>query len=134
MVIARVRRFAWLLILVLVTGLASPMLASAATCDAPPAAMTHQHADGSVHSHHVKSRHDRVGATANRNAGGSQHCQGCLTEALCAWSCLDVAVLPASLIWSPVASAAAWPLASVHAPSGVAPLGDIEPPRPVLRS
>ena len=132
--LARLRRFAWLLILVLVTGLATPMLASAAPCDVGQAAVTHRHADGSVHSHAARHGHDGVSRSADRDLGKSPHCPGCMTDAACAISCLGFAVLPVTAEWTAYLSAALWYQGASHALPGVAPLGDIDPPRIVLPS
>ena len=134
MVLARLRRFAWLLILVLVAGLATPMLASAASCDTTPASITHTHSDGTVHSHAARAGHDGAGAAADRNSGKSSHCPGCMTDAACAISCLGLAVLPVTAEWTASPSAAAWNPAASHARPGVAPADDIDPPRAVLPS
>ena len=134
MLLARIRRSAWLLILVLVTGLATPMFASAAPCDAAPAVSTHTHADGTVHSHVARTAHEGVGKTADRTSGKSSHCPGCLTNAACAVSCLGLAVLPVTAEWAAPGSAAAWNPEASHVLPGVSPSGDIDPPRPVFRS
>jgi hypothetical protein len=73
MILARLRRFAWLLILVLVIGLGTPMLASAAPCDATPAAVTHRRADGVVHSH---AGHEGVDKAADRDPGSPRTVPG----------------------------------------------------------
>ena len=134
MVLGRFRRFAWLLILILVTGLATPMFASAAPVEAIPVAMTHQHADGFVHSHGGQVGHGSASTSANRNSGNSPHCPGCLTDAACAVSCLGLAVLPFVAEWTVPPSVAAWNPAASSVRPGVAPMGDIDPPRPVLHS
>jgi hypothetical protein len=134
MVLARIRRFAWLLILVLVTGLAAPVLASAAPCDAAPAVSVHTHADGTVHSHAARVGHDGVGKAADRTSGKSSHCPGCLTDAACAVSCLGLAVLPVTADRAAPGAAAAWNPEASHVLPGVSPSGDIDPPRTVLRS
>ena len=132
--LARLRRFVWLLILVLVTGLAMPMLASAAPCDAAPISVTHQHADGTVHSHSDKAEHSENSAAGNQDIGKAHHCPGCMTDAACAVSCLGLAVLPTTVGWTAFSSNATWnPVASNVRP-GVAPADDIDPPRPVLHS
>lgn len=134
MVPARLRRLAWLLILVLVAGLATPAFASAAALIEPPAALTHRHADGSVHSHGGRAGDNATIAAADRHSGKSPHCPGCMTDAACAVSCLGVAVLPVTLDRVAFPSAAPWSRAVSHALPGVAPAGDIDPPRPVLHS
>lgn len=133
-VFERTRRLAWLLILVLVTGLTTPVLSTAAPQGATPAAITHQHADGSVHSHIVRVLHDGVRAGADGSSGKIPHCPECLTHAACAVSCLGLAVLPVTAVWVAVTSAAVWnPTASQLRP-GIAPADDIDPPRTVLHS
>jgi hypothetical protein len=134
MILARLRRFAWLLILVLVTGLSMPVLASGAPCDMPPAAVTHTNADGAVRSHAARAGHDGAGAAADRSSGKSSHCPGCMTDAACAGSCLGLAVLPVTGEWATSTSAASWNLAAPHARAGVTPAGDIDPPRVILPS
>ena len=134
MALARLRRFAWLLMLVLVTGLGMPMLASAAPCDAAPTAVTHQHADGTAHSHLVRAEYGKVGASGNRDTGAPHHCPGCMTDAACAVSCLGLAVLPTTFDWAALSSTATWSPVVSHVRPGVAPADDIDPPRPVLHS
>lgn len=132
--LARMRRFAWFLILVLVTGLTMPMFASAAPCDTVPATVTHQHADRVIHSHSAKAGHDGISAAANRDSGKTHHCPGCMTDAACAVSCLGLAVLSDTVESIPVPATAAWNPVVSQARPGVAPAGDIDPPRPVLHS
>lgn len=134
MVLSRIRRFAWLLVLVLVTGLTMPMLASAAPCDSVPASKSHQHADGSVHNHASNARHAGFSTAGDRSSGKSSHCPGCLTDAACAVSCLGVAVLHATADWTAIPSTAVWGVVASTAPPGIAPAGDIDPPRTVLHS
>ena len=134
MVLASVRRFAWLLILVLVTGLFMPMLASAAPCDDTPGISTHTHADGTVHSHSVRTEQPGVGKAVDHDSGKASHCPGCMTNAACAVSCLGLAVLPVTVNSLPLSSATAWNPETTHVLPGVAPPGDIDPPRPVFRS
>lgn len=125
------RRLAWLLILVLGTGLCTPMLASATPTSA---AMTHQHADGSVHSHGGRPVHAGIGKAADQSTGKSPHCPGCMTDAACAVSCLGLAVLPVTAEWTASPLAAAWNLAASTVLPGVAHPCDIDPPRTVLPS
>ena len=137
MVFARLRRCAWLLALVLVTGLASPVLGAGSHCGPAPRPATHGHVDGSSHSHAAPSGHIGSGAAQGGATDGptdrSWHCPGCLTAA-CGLSCLGMAVLPAAIDWTPCASVNGWVAATAGAPTGVAPAGDIEPPRPVFVS
>lgn len=138
MVLARFRRRVCLLILVLVTGLVLPALAAEASC--PPSigpaahSAAHVHADESRHSHAAAAGNPHASVTPSGATERPAHCLGCLTDAACACSCFGVAVLPASVDWLPIGSSAAWTMASVHAPRGVAPSGDIDPPRTVLLS
>lgn len=134
MVLSRIRRFAWLLVLVLVAGLTMPMLASAAPCDTVPVSRTHGHADGSVHSHAPNAQHAGFGTPGDRSSEKSSHCPGCLIDAACAVSCLGVAVLHATADWTAMPSTAVWGVAAFSAPPGVAPAGDIDPPRTLLHS
>lgn len=128
--IRHIRRFAWLLILVLVTGLAMPVLASATPCAPAQAVSAHTHADGSTHSHGNQG----VGQASDSHPGKSHHCTDCVTGAACAVSCLGVAVLSMAATMTAPSSAAAWNTEASHVLPGVAPSGDIDPPRPVLHS
>jgi len=130
------RRLAWLLILVLGTGLCTPVLASATPTSTTPtsAAMTHQHSDGSVHSHGGRPGQDGVGKAANQSTGKSPHCPGCMTDAACAVSCLGLAVLPVTAEWTASPLAATWNLAASNVLPGVAHPCDIDPPRTLLHS
>ena len=130
----RFRRLAWLLILVLVTGISSPGFASAVPCDATLVAVTHHHADGSVHSPVDRAGHDGAGAIADRNSGKIPHCPGCMHDAACAGACLGVAVLAATAERMMPASAAVWNSAASNVLLGIAPADAIDPPRTVLYS
>ena len=132
MQIARLCRFAWLLMLVFVAGLTAPVLASAALPGVTPAAATHLHVDGSVHSHGGQAGYLKAGA--GRDVGKSPQCPGCLTDAACAVSCLGLAVLSVTTEWTASLSIAAWNQTPSRSRAGVAPAGDIDPPRLVLRS
>jgi len=131
MVLARFRRCAWLLVLVLVAGLGTPVFASGTAHQPTPGAVTHVHADGSVHRHAVGAAHGRDGAAVGGLAKQATHCPGCLMDADCAVSCLGMAVLPMDAGWSPPASPAAWTFPAAGTPVGVVPPGKADPPRPV---
>ena len=132
--LACIRRFAWLLILVLVTGLAMPVLASATPCDSVQAVSAHTHADGSTHSHAIRIGNQGVGQAADRHPIKSHHCTDCLMGAACAVSCLGLAVLPVTSTIAAPSSAVSWNTEASHVLPSVAPSGDIDPPRPVLHS
>jgi len=131
--LAGLRRFAWLLVLVLSAGIAAPLLASATS--APPASVhVHAgegHADGAMHYHEGAIGQRTAQIRADAPGGQPVHCLGCLTGAACALSCLGVAVLPVNTAWSPPALSMAWTSLPAGAPVGVAPPGDADPPRPV---
>ena len=134
MCLARLRGFAWIMVLVLTAGLATPVLAStfeqAARTVAP---VPHVHADGSVHAHAVPRAADtpQVVETRVLPAKAPLHCPGCATAAECAVSCLGLGVLPASVLMSGQQMPQGWMLAALAEPTGTAPFGDIDPPRPV---
>lgn len=115
MVLARFRRCAWLLVLVLVAGLGTPVFASGTAHQPTPGAVTHVHADGSVHRHAVGAAHGRDGAAVGGLAKQATHCPGCLMDAG----------------WSPPASPAAWTFPAAGTPVGVVLPGEADPPRPV---
>lgn len=133
MVLAGMRRFAWLLVLALVTGLTVPTLASAMPCDATPITMTHRHTDGTVHNHLVKAGYGRVNA-ASRNTAISPHCPGCMNDAACTMSCVGLAVLPHIAKLATFLSAATWSPVALLVRPGVGPADEIEPPRTILSS
>jgi len=132
MVLARLRRCAWLLVLVLGAGLSSPLLAIAR--EPVTSVQTHIHDDGSTHSHRLQPGQVADGPADGGSTGPSHHCPGCLTDATCAVSCLGVAVLPTALEWSAFTSGVTWNATTASLRLGVAPSGDPDPPRPVLRS
>lgn len=131
---AYLRRLSWLLVLVLGTGLGTPLLATAAQGDATVGAVTHRHADGSVHSHGGIAGHNGAASAAGGNTRKPDHCKGCLTDAACAVSCLGMALLPATAEWRPISATAAWNPAAHPALPGVSPDGETDPPRPLFRS
>lgn len=136
--LARLRRFAVMLVLVLLTGLALPALAStlsrAAPAKADGAAALHVHADGKAHGHAKPAEatgQQAVHAGHATPATAPCHCPGCLTAAECALSCLGAAVLPAS-VQPPAGSAARpWTAARDLPLLAFVPAGDLDPPRPV---
>ncbi len=134
MSLRRLRHAAWVLVLVLATGLASPVFAT----NAPhplvqdPAATVHTHADGTSHSHAVVAGEDAANPLATGQTQRSYPCPGCLTGAACAMSCLGVALLPVSLGWEPPAVRQSWAMLALSVPDGVGPPGDLNPPRPVF--
>ena len=131
--LARFRRFAWMLLLVLSAGLGTPALASMfEAAAASPHPGSHVHADGSVHANHGASSNDGVQAPdASKQAKSPAHCPGCLTAAECAVSCFGVGVLPASVAVPANLAPQAWSTALLSEPAGVSPFGDLDPPRPV---
>ncbi len=131
MVLARFRRCAWLLVLVLVAGLGTPAFASGTAHQPTPGTVSHVHADGSAHRHAVRAAHGWDGATVAGLVKQPSHCPGCLMDADCAVSCLGMAVLPMDAGWLPPASPAAWTSPATGTPVGVVPLGEADPPRPV---
>ena len=134
MLLRRIRNVAWLLVLVLVTGLTMPMLASAAPREATPPPHTHHHASGVEHTHSGKPGPDTATTPAHRTPGQSHHCPDCTTDAACALSCLGLAVLPITAQPTPSASIAVWSPTASNAPPGTPPHHDIDPPRPALNS
>lgn len=131
--LARLRRFAWMLVLVLSAGLAAPALASSfeAGLGRVPTG-SHVHPDGSVHADHVApATHGVQKAGAATTPKAPLHCPGCATAAECAVSCFGVCVLPGSILMPATSPLKAWATASLAEPVGVAPSGDLDPPRPV---
>lgn len=128
-----IRCFAWMLILVLSVGLAAPAFAALSENGRPSMpAVTHLHDDGYIHSHGVVPTSDgNQPAAATRPAKAPLHCPHCATLAECAVSCFGVAVLPTSVLIQAYSSPHMWLAADLATPSGVAPFGDIDPPRPV---
>lgn len=138
MCLARLRRFAWTLVLTLLAGLAAPALApasAAAGVAAPvPAVQVHTHADGSVHSHDRTAAADQEQAShpgATRPVKAPHHCPGCLSAAECALACVGSGVLPASVPLPVGPAPRAWAPATVPALAGIVPASDLDPPRPV---
>ncbi len=134
--LARFRRLAWMLVLVLLAGLAMPAFASMPDVGRPGilASGTHVHADGSVHVHGKPPAPDaaqRLHPGGAKPAKAPQHCPGCLSAAECAIACLGVGLLPASLVLPAHSARSAWTAAAVPSPAGSAPAGDLDPPRPV---
>jgi len=130
MVLARFRRCAWLLVLVLVAGLGTPVFASGTAHQPTHGTMTHVHADGSAHRHAVRAD-GRDGAAVGGLAKQTTHCSGCLMDADCAVSCLGMAVLPMDAGWSLPAFTTAWTSPAAGTPVGVVLPGEADPPRPV---
>lgn len=130
---ARLRRFVWMLVLVMTAGLAAPAFASLSAAGPPSAdTVTHVHADGSTHTHGASPDLGSVRTdTVARAVKAPLHCPGCATAAECAVSCFGVAVLPTSVLVSGHPLPRAWLLADVATLSGIAPFGDLDPPRPV---
>lgn len=135
MVLARLRRCAWVLILVLLTGVSLLVLASAAPGRSmghgARATVTHVHADGTVHSHAAPGKPRAAGVGLTGSSERPSHCPCCLTDATCALSCFGVAVMPTFADWTPWPMNTSWLFAAAELPSGVAPSGDLDPPRPV---
>lgn len=135
MILARLRRCAWVLLLALFTGVGLPLLASAAPGrQAGPgehATVVHVHAGGSVHSHAAPGKAPAPGAGLADSDGKPAHCPCCLTDAACALSCFGLAVLPAAVDWMPLPTATAWLPTMARLPPGVVPSNDLAPPRPV---
>lgn len=140
MLLARLRRFAIMLVLVMLTGLAVPAFASTLAQPAPAradggAAAMHVHADGTVHSHAKPAQ-----ATGQQAAQAGHvtpakapcHCPGCLTAAECALSCLGAAVLPASVQLPGGSAAKSWTAAPDWPSLAFVPASDLDPPRLVL--
>ena len=131
--LARLRRFAWMLVLVLTAGLAAPAFASLSE----PLhdrfdVVTHVHADSSVHAHPIGlSDTGSVTAAGMQPAKAPRYCPGSVTAAECAVSCFGVAVLPASVPTILRAMPGDWTPSLLDTPAGVSPFGDIDPPRPV---
>lgn len=134
--LARFRRLAWVLVLVLLAGLAMPAFASVPHIGrqgilAPGA---HVHPDGSVHVHAkppVPDAAQRSHPDGAKPAKAPLHCPGCLSAAECAIACLGVGLLPASLMLPANPARSAWTAAAVPSPVGAVPAGDLDPPRPV---
>ena len=135
--LARLRRFAVMLVLVLLTGVAMPALASTQARLVPAgadAAPMHVHADGTVHSHAKPAQATGQQAT---QAGYSTlakvplHCPCCLTAAECALSCMGSAVLPASIQLFAGSTARSWTAAPDWPSLAFVPASDLDPPRPV---
>ena len=135
MVLARLRRCAWVLILVLLTGVSLPVLASAApgrsANHGEHATMTHVHADGTVHSHAEPRKPQAVGVGLADSNERRSHCPCCLMDAACVLSCFGVVVMPPLADWTPSPTNTSWLFAAAGLPLGVAPPGDLDPPRPV---
>ena len=134
--LARFRRFAWMLVLVLVTGLAAPAFASAlGTADGIlPTLGAHVHSDGTVHVHAKPPAHGKAQLSDPASAKptkAAHHCPGCLTTAECAIACLGVGLLPASVAVPASPAGPAWIASAVPSPAGAALAGDLDPPRPV---
>ena len=134
MVISRMRRCAWLLILVFVTGLGAPVLASVAPSGPVPVSVTHQHTHGVAHSHIGASIPGVAAVSAVRSGIKPPHCTDCLTGAACAISCLGVAILSGAMSWTAPVSAAIWVPGSPPVWSGFTPAGESDPPRAVRHS
>lgn len=137
--LARLRRVAVMLVLVLLTGLALPAFASTLAQPVPARAARddaamHVHADGTAHRHAKPSR-----PVATQLADGGRatpatapcHCPGCLTAAECALSCLGAAVLPVSVQLPAGPAACTWTAAPNPPLLAFVPAGDLDPPRPV---
>ena len=133
--LARLRRFAAMMMLVLLAGLALPALASTLAQPAPArvdGAATHVHADGMVHSHAkpvqaTGQQAAQVGYVAPARA--PCHCPDCLTAAECALSCLGAAVLPASVQLPGGSAARSWTAALDWPSLAFVPASDLDPPR-----
>jgi len=135
--LARFRRLAWVLALVLLAGLAMPALASVPDAGhrGVLAPGVHVHADGIVHVHGKPSAPDRAETSDSggaRPAKTPQHCPGCLTAAECAIACLGVGLLPVSFMLPANPARSGWTIAAVPSPADATPAGDLDPPRPVL--
>lgn len=81
--LARFRRLAWMLVLVLLTGLAPPAFASApGTADGTfPKLGVHVHSDGTVHVHARPPAHGKAQLSDPASAKPTKaphHCPGCL--------------------------------------------------------
>ena len=133
MCMARLCRFVWMLLLVMTAGLAVPAFASLSVPGQPSVGKaTHVHGDGSAHVHGAPPDLDSVRTdTVTRAVKAPLHCPGCTTAAECAVSCFGVAVLPTPILVSGHPLPRAWLLAQSATLSGVAPFGDLDPPRPV---
>lgn len=131
--VARLRCFVWMLILALSAGLAAPAVASLSEASCPDLpVLTHVHADGSVHAHAAVRASASTGAdVAVWSDKAPPHCSGCATAAECAVSCFGVAVLPTHVSMATHPLQQAWISDAFATPSGVAPLHDLDPPRPV---
>lgn len=130
--LARLRRFAVMLVLVLCAGLAMPALSTPPRADRHAA---HVHGGGMTHIH---AGPDRPAAEQAGTVGTVPpvkrplHCPDCLTTADCALSCLGIVVLPAS-VQPPAGSIARSWVATLDWPSlAFMPASDLDPPRPVL--
>jgi len=126
-----------MLILILSAGLAAPAFASLSEAGRPgtPAsttAVTHIHTDGSFHTHGAAPASDNVQPAGVWPAKAPLHCPGCATTAECAISCFGLAVLSASVLIQTSSLPYMWLAADLATPSGVAPFGDIDPPRPAF--
>ncbi len=130
--VARLRCFVWMLVLVLSAGLAAPAFASVFEAGRPGPGVTHVHAGGSVHTHGAVLASDGSRTDAGAwPAKAPLHCPGCATAAECAVSCFGVAVLPTAVLIPTFPLPQVWISAEFATPSGVAPFGDLDPPRPV---
>lgn len=137
--LARLRRFAVMLVLVLLAELAMPALASTLAAPTPPradgrAVAMHVHPDGTAHIH---AKPSRTAAAQAADAGPAApakvplHCPGCLSAAECALSCLGAAVLPATLQAPAGPVVSAWTAVPASSLLAFVPAGDLDPPRPV---
>ena len=134
--LARFRRLAWVLVLVLLAGLASPAFASLpdAGQGAAVAPVAHVHADGTAHVHARPPASDGEKAAAQvgtKPTKAPPHCPGCLSAADCAISCLGMGLLPALTAMPAGPARVAWTASATPAPVGASPAGDLDPPRPV---
>lgn len=128
----RFRCLAWLLVLVFSAGLAAPAFASLPVGQPGASAATHVHADGSAHTHGASPALGNVREAAKTwPAKAPLHCPGCATAAECAVSCIGLAVLPTPVVMPASILPQAWISADLATSSGVAPVGDLDPPRPV---
>ena len=135
--LARFRRLAWVLALILLAGLAMPTFASMPDVGRQGilAPGVHVHADGSVHSHAKPPAPDAAQRSrldgAKKPAKAPQHCPGCLSAAECAIACLGVGFLPASLMLPANPARSAWITAAMPSLVGAVHADDLDPPRPV---
>ena len=132
--LARLRRFARLLVLVLLAGLTMPAFAISFDAVGAPTGV-HAYVGDSVHDHAAAATADQVQAASPRHVRPGkalQHCPGCLTAAECALSCLGLGLLPAPTVpvpYSPMAKT--WPPSDSRTPVGIRPATELDPPRPV---